>query len=187
MPAPAAGLALLAALLAVCSPARGGAPFDVTYGLSISKSVEQLYQRVGGPVAYRIVVANGSPAARQATVVDDVPDTVLEVRWSGPAGEGTGPHVVVPVRLPAGASVTIVVEGTVAPVAAGGRIVNRASVEVPTRALPAGARLTSEPAVTTVSGRDLDWPDDPALRPSGRTPADISAPRWSPPSATPGR
>jgi uncharacterized repeat protein (TIGR01451 family) len=176
---------LAAALLSALGPAGTGAgsPLtasairDASYGLSVTKTVDQRFQGVGGEVTYRIAVTNqGSTVVRGATVVDDVPATVTDVRWTcaaqggatcGTSG-GAGGAIAVSTVLPPRSRVTLVVQGTVARGAAGGTIANRASVEVPSRALIAGGvTLTSEPATTVVPARALDWPDSPT--PSVRT------------------
>jgi uncharacterized repeat protein (TIGR01451 family) len=176
---------LAAALLSAVGPAGTGAgtPLtasairDASYGLSVTKTVDQRFQGVGGEVTYRIAVANqGSTMVRGATVVDDVPGTVTDVRWTCTAqgraacaaAGGAGGAIAVSTVLPPRSRVTLVVQGTVARGAAGGTIANRASVEVPSRALIAGGvTLTSEPATTVVPARALDWPDSPT--PSVRT------------------
>jgi uncharacterized repeat protein (TIGR01451 family) len=174
---------LAAALLTALGPAGAGSPLtasairDASYGLSVTKTVDQRFQGVGGEVTYRIAVANqGSTVVRGATVVDEVPSTVTGVRWTCAAeggatcaaAGGAGGAIAVSTVLPPRSRVTLLVEGVVAESAAGGTIVNRASVEVPSRALIAGGvTLTSEPATTAVPARALDWPD--SSTPSART------------------
>jgi uncharacterized repeat protein (TIGR01451 family) len=176
---------LAAALLTALGPAGAGTPLtasairDASYGLSVTKTVDQRFQGAGGEVTYRIAVANqGSTVVRGATVVDDVPGTVTGVHWTCAAeggatcavGAGAGGRIAVSTVLPPRSRVTLVVQGTVAEGAAGGTIVNRASVEVPSRAMIAGGvTLTSEPATTVVPVRVLDSPDARGPTPSART------------------
>lgn len=175
---PAAFALLAGAVLAVMAQAHVGTPLtpadvrDASYGLSISESVDQQVEGVGGAVIYRIAVANDGPSSfNDAGVLDDVPESVTGVSWTCAAGggggacrtpAGTGGHVAVAVVLPPRSSLTIVVEGTVASAAAGGTIVNRASFRARSRSLLAGDLiLRSDPVTTAVPepGQDVGWTD----------------------------
>jgi uncharacterized repeat protein (TIGR01451 family) len=168
---------LVAAALTALAPAQAVAPLtasairDAAYGLSISKSADRPFQDPGGPVTYRIVVANGGLATvRGATLADDVPAAITVARWtisaeggaSSSVAAGRGNRFAVPVVLPAGGRVTAVLEGVVADGTAGVTIVNRATVQLPSRTPIAGGVVLSSPPVTVVvpePGRDLDWAD----------------------------
>jgi uncharacterized repeat protein (TIGR01451 family) len=157
---------------------------DATYGLRISTSADQRSQDAGGQVTYRIVATNlGTTVVQGATVIDDVPDTVSDVRWSCggeggatcDAGAGAGGRIAVATVLPPRSQVSVVAQGTVSDAAAGGTIVNRASVDVPSRVLIAGCvMLTSDPVVTTVPGSATSE----APMPTSRTRAGAGWRRW---------
>jgi uncharacterized repeat protein (TIGR01451 family) len=176
-------LALLAAALLTAiapvvraAPLSGAAIRDASYGVSISKSVDERVQDAGGEVTYRIVVANlGTTVVRGATVIDDIPDTVTGVHWTcTPEGgatcaadAGDGGRIAVSTVLPPRGRVTVVAQGTVTAGAAGGAIVNRASVDVPSRAMIAGGVTLSSQPVTTAVPATGDAPGVPT--PSDRT------------------
>lgn len=144
---------------------------DGAYGLSITDTVDQPVQGVGRPVTYRVAVANSGPGTlEEATILDDVPPTVADVRWTCaadggaacPAGAGAGNRVVVPVTLPVGGGVRLVVEGTVAPAAAGASIAGRASLRARARSPIAELVILRGDPVTTLvpeQGDEEDWPD----------------------------
>lgn len=106
--------------------------------LGITKTDGQTTEIPGTPVAYTIVASNpGLSNAPGATVVDNFPATLLGVTWScSGAGGGTcgapngAGNINQVVNLPAGGSVTFLVNATIDP-AATGQLVNTASVVAP--------------------------------------------------------
>ncbi|HEY7200621.1 MAG TPA: hypothetical protein VIC57_10435 [Candidatus Dormibacteraeota bacterium] len=95
---------------------------------------------------------------------------MTDVRWTCAADggaaclaeAGAGNRVAAPVSLPVGGGVRLVVDGAVAPAAAGDSIVGRASLHARARSPIAELVILRGDPVTTLvpeAGHDEDWPD----------------------------
>jgi len=136
--------------------------------LSITNDDGQTAAKIGGAVAYQIVVANAGPSdASAAQVVDAFPATLTGVAWTCSASgggvcaaSGSG-SIAESVDLPVGASVTFTATGTV-DVTATGTLATTASVypTFPTASAGAAALSSSlDPDLGNNTASDVDTLD----------------------------
>jgi uncharacterized repeat protein (TIGR01451 family) len=117
--------------------------------LSITKSDDQTSAIPGNPIGYVLTVTNKGPSTVTSVVVNDVvPATILNSTFAPSTGSyvpATGQWT--GLNLAAGSSVTLVLQGTVAPTATG-TLTNTATVAPPTG--------TTDPINTDNSSTDTD-------------------------------
>jgi len=145
--------------------------------LGITKTDGSATYTPGATITYTIVASNAGPAnVIGATVVDVLPAVVTGATWTCTgAGGGTCPasgtgNLNVPVNLPAGASVTFLLTGTISP-SATGNLANTATVSVPPGVVdpnPANNSATDVNTPNAVAGLSIaKVADSPTYTPGG--------------------
>lgn len=125
-----AAAAALAAGLVVAAPVTAGA--GLVYDVSVTKTDSAVSVNAGDDVTYTVTVSNAGPSVAIVTLTDDLPSSLTDVTWTCTgAGGGTctaagSGDISQSVTLPAGGSVTFLVEATLS-ISATGQLVNTAS------------------------------------------------------------